>query len=738
MEAEHEAPPDTAKKRNGRNTSKVNMQLGTGSKRYLVVPSSLESIIQQGIDDRKTLIESFNTISDYQGAMRCILSLALNYLLSRASESLQGIGKLDKSLIDRVWTALELWRNNPDKAALSKHGTVVAIGDFLRSSDMKLESLPPKCKFDLRQRTSDDIATSVRTYLAHNFAGRLRQHLNHLLANSSLTSAKEVKSVSGRIMTIIYGDAYEPSQLDGILAPTSVDPETLAILHAFVNECRELMDDIVMLASHDKEEKVPFSYAIKSHGYMCLPLMAKLSRSAQIVRERVRLIIEQSKVTSSKERGSFIRSALITQKCQKPPPVFPLVPLFKLRPCFVEYGSTEIETMFNKSISLADFQAKLLDTSKIPQLKNKSMLLHSIRTDGYSARVVLVALRSTRPPPPNTDKLVESGYNIPVPSRKVNCLTDSKGVYRVTENRYDNRKISKSDNTSSLKLVVIDPGCKSVVCVRESCFDRISTAESILETSDVWDIDSDKYRKMSGYDLQKKRDQMRRKGIHKYRDALDALRVHRNRSAQSETLIGYCTAFARHLKFLMREKCRTQRKKARWVSGVKQQRALANIADFISGGAKKTEQGKLQKVKSTEKRIIFFGDGTYRTPKKCVSVPRKSLVHQLATRSIVFVVDEYRTSKACPACLDGIMEDVSGERRMRSCSSTCLNGRAGCSFATRMINRDEVATVSQTIVAKAALSSCKRPQQFCRNPTVASRQHAESPKGKRRNCNAGV
>jgi hypothetical protein len=46
--------------------------------------------------------------------------------------------------------------------------------------------------------------------------------------------------------------------------------------------------------------------------------------------------------------------------------------------------------------------------------------------------------------------------------------------------------------------------------------------------------------------------------------------------------------------------------------------------------------------------VVFFGRGAWGGVKGHVSVPRKSLIRQLACRALVVLVDEYCTSKLCP------------------------------------------------------------------------------------------
>jgi len=68
--------------------------------------------------------------------------------------------------------------------------------------------------------------------------------------------------------------------------------------------------------------------------------------------------------------------------------------------------------------------------------------------------------------------------------------------------------------------------------------------------------------------------------------------------------------------------------------------------------------------KDQRKNVILFGNGSFKAKKGHASCPRKVLVRSLASRVLVGILDEYRTSKRCP----GGCAVVTGIDRQRSIS----------------------------------------------------------------------
>jgi hypothetical protein len=192
----------------------------------------------------------------------------------------------------------------------------------------------------------------------------------------------------------------------------------------------------------------------------------------------------------------------------------------------------------------------------------------------------------------------------------------------------------------------------------------------------------------------------------------------------------YVRVFLGHLKPFFRELTSRRRRVTKWVSKKKLQKALDELADRLAfertaktevieqKGQEKTEKTEVIEQKGQEKtdqaprkRVIFFGDGSFKPQRRYVTPPRKKLVKYIAHRALIFVLSERGTSKYCPISGDEMI-DVPGSYRFRRCSCD-LTGEDPCRFATKCIDRDECATLSMCLCAHQAMTHHTRPVQYC-------------------------
>jgi len=355
------------------------------------------------------------------------------------------------------------------------------------------------------------------------------------------------------------------------------------------------------------------------------------------------------------------------------------------------------------------------------------MKLLGFRTDGFTIDAKLIALASKRPYSPNTNHLSEAGYDLPNPVKGgVDVIHQPRGVYRITEKRYDNYPVDESD-ASSINLSVVDVGVKKPVCVRYVDLDKAGDATTIKDNSSVWELTASQYRNMSGYDIVRERDQLRRYHNKKYREALAEICQLPKKSSQPGAITAYSAIVAKHLGVLLKEKLHRQRAKARRVHQKKLQSALDRIGDMIARYGK--EDGK--------KRVVIYGDGHFKPPKKGISVPWKKIAHNVACKSLTFATSEHRSSCGCPACEEGEMKDIQKGSRMRRCSNNNTNSlipdSSCCVFSTLTIDRDQVATISLGRIGHDALLHQTRPKQFCNRQRPVSEDAVQrSSRNKRR------
>ena len=129
---------------------------------------------------------------------------------------------------------------------------------------------------------------------------------------------------------------------------------------------------------------------------------------------------------------------------------------------------------------------------------------------------------------------------------------------------------------------------------------------------------------------------------------------------------------------------------------------------------------KSQRVDAPQKQVVFFGDGTFASSAKGhMSVPKKSLVKLLAARGLVFLLDEYNTSKMCP-CGKCELEDKPDEKnkgtRLRCHKAT--GPESSCcvldAFGPLKVDRDSLAVVNLAQCASRALTGKERPDHLKR------------------------
>ena len=172
------------------------------------------------------------------------------------------------------------------------------------------------------------------------------------------------------------------------------------------------------------------------------------------------------------------------------------------------------------------------------------------------------------------------------------------------------------------------------------------------------------------------------------------------RTGEKTDLRKYLRVWARHLPVLCEEGLHEDRMKVRWCAFRGRQQALQRVADkllgrtscdrrklmrLVRGGAApqaldlcddaaidaqiakwRAEAARLAPDPGT-RRLVVWGDGDFPAGyRKNQAVPRKAILRKLMHHGCVILLDEYKTSKTCPAC--GCDLDDAGNR-LRVCPS---------------------------------------------------------------------
>ena len=383
---------------------------------------------------------------------------------------------------------------------------------------------------------------------------------------------------------------------------------------------------------------------------------------------------------------------------------FSLLPSWKLQAVFVDYAETQLETMFGKSFKDMRIFEKVFSVSRLKGRKHQDWAMSGFRTNGVELHIRMEALQSRRPVATNCESLKKAGYKIPFPKDPIDVMTKDRGVYKVSQSRFDNQLITMEED---LVIVAVDPGVSKVISVRETHLQHSTSTADIMANSYCWSITNDEWKLSTRYGLSQKWEKRRRSGSRRYPNVLAALRLTRRKTACITTFLDYVMTYASDLKVLIRELTSRSRRVTRYLSSKNSQRALAKLSWRLCRGDKENKD-----CHSTAKRIIFYGDGSFRAKKGYPTVPTKGAVRSCCQSTLSFMLQEYGSSKYCPEC-GCEMKDVHGAYRIRRCTND-PTATDPCHFSCHPIDRDESATVSLTLCASQALLSHKRPDQFCR------------------------
>ena len=116
-----------------------------------------------------------------------------------------------------------------------------------------------------------------------------------------------------------------------------------------------------------------------------------------------------------------------------------------------------------------------------------------------------------------------------------------------------------------------------------------------------------------------------------------------------------------------------------------------------------------------EPGVVFFGDGQFPAGmRRHVSLPKKSIIRQIAARGVCVLLDEFRTTKMCPCGTHELKtthgRTRAGQSRGRQCELLERLAKKGPDYA----DRDGLAALNMVQCAVAALRDRGRPAHLCR------------------------
>ena len=665
------------KKKRCTRQSKVESTLPEGTKRTSTVSLSIKSHTSQ---NGKKHIELFDSISKRVGFYRRLTSLLANYIITRKIE--QGLEhpeqdielpEINCTFYDQVWASL----------AHKDNEWTPLCQEFIQVCHFNWDEFPQDVKTITKGSVTSEMAIVSKTMISGMFETKISSHVSAYLGNNSDYFQNLDKNSKRRDINMIL--------------KLVLDPEFESIRHLdldkdygkIINQLRHFLDQVFLeMKTSGKQMK----YIVKSKSHLFLNMLSFINIEAE--KEHVRFITT-CKEFSKLDRKDF-KNYIKENKLENRVKVSSLLPIFDLQPAFVYYSDTVIKAEFEGDIDIVDFIA---DTFVLDKVNMKKYVPYGFRTNGVELKISYMVLEDTRPYPKGTKELNKAGYQIT--NKTIDVVNQKRGLFKLYQSRSDAKKVI---DPSKVNIKCVDPGCSSVVSVREASLSECGDPNNIIKNSKTWDLLGTEYSQMSGRNSGQTRESRRRRKCMAYMRSIRKFKNILRKTSRVDSIIKYCRVVAETLKDLYREKNRVSRR----VFSMYQSRKQRSVIDKLSNKIAFDNSKK-------KKNVVLFGNGSFQSKQGHASCPRKDLVRSLASRCLVGMLDEFKTSKMCPGGCNSEMENTE-ENRMRQCTTDLIE--TPCCLSSENHNfvcdRDQSATINFCRIAYDSLLFKKWPDHLKR------------------------
>lgn len=653
---------DRPKKKRCTKQSKVESTLEEGTKRRSTLSLSIKAHTSPS---GKRYLDVFDSISKRAGFYRRITSLLANYIIARKIEQGLEIPEINKKFYDQVWSSL----NHKDNL------WTPLCQEFIYNCGFKWDEFPEDVKAKTKESITNEMATVSKTMIEEIFETKLMSYISTSLKNNSLYHQNLDDKTKRRDLNMIFKLILDPD-FDSI--------RYLDIEKDYGKIILQIRPFLFQVFSEMEISKKPIKYIIKAKPHLFLNLLSFINIGAEI--EHVRFI-SLCKEFSRSNKNNF-KDYINENNLENRVKVSSLLPIFDMKPAFVYYSNSVIKVEFGGEI-----ETFISDNFVLNKVNMKNYVPYGFRTNGVELQVCYMILEDQKPYPDGTKDLCKAGYQIP--NKSVDVVNQKRGLFKLYQSRSDAKKIL---DPSKVKVTCIDPGCSSVVSVRETNLSDCGNPESIIENSKTWDLLGTEYSQLSGRNSGQIREKRRRKKCLSYRRAIDKFKNILRKTSCVESIIKYCKVVAETLRDLYKEKNKVNRRVFRMYQSRKKRSVVDKLSNKIAFG------------KSEKKNVVLFGNGSFKAKKGHASCPRKDIVRSLASRCLVGLLDEFKTSKMCPGGCSGEMKD-SNENRMRRCTidlaeTRCCLSSENCNFEC---DRDRSSTINFCRIAYDSLLLKKWP-----------------------------
>ena len=684
MESDDFVASEPKKKKRRTKVSKVEKSLPDGSKRRSTVSLSLKS---HTTGHGKSHIDTLDSLAKRAGFYRRITSLLSNYILSRRIDQGLDLPEINKKFYDQVWSSLNKKENEWSSLC----------SEFLQVCGFQPEDFPPDVKARTKESVTNEMSTVAKTMITGMFESKLRSYVKvHLYNHSDLYSSLDDKEKERDVNLIVKK----------ILQPEFMSQEYLNIDGGYGSIIQSLRSMMVKAYEESVTTEKPLSSVIKTKPHLFLNLLCFINRDAELRSNEYMMVRDEACSIFGEDEKENIQGYVRDRGLSKRVKVSSLLPIFDLQPAFVYYSDSVVKSEF-PGYDIYSFMSESFQFESI-QKNMKGYSPYGFRTNGVELQVSFMALESERSYPSGTKDLDKAGYKITTPS--VDVLHQKRGLFKMYQSKVDAKKIRRGD-VDKIKIKSIDPGCSSVISVREISLEKCSDPRNIIESSSSWDVLGTEYSETSGRTSGQVREKRRRRRCPAYRRALRMFENVRKKTSFTNSIIEYCKVVASTLKDLYREKNRKDRRVFRMYKSRRTRSTIDKLSNRICFDRKENTERKGLKT------LILFGNGSFKAKKGHASCPRKVLVRSLASRSLVGMLDEYRTSKRCPGGCGGDMEDTS-DNRIRQCATDLCE--SPCRLSSEdddnfRCDRDRSATINFCRIGYESLLFHKWPEHLVRD-----------------------
>ena len=653
----------------------------------------------------KKLIPIFNSLANSLGQYRHLTSLFANYLLIKKYQDREVIPLVDHNFYNQVWSCF----SNKKEKLKNRNWNDIFI-DFINQTDFQESSMSDKIDFRVRESTTKEMKIASVMHLKKMVHIKTRKIVLFEIKKKLLTTEKfqNIKNLEKdykfnkliwQLLNCITFIIFNLSNSNSKLVQVENDLRSI-LKNELINE--NLFNDIIESYQSKIYQSLNYNnsqsksinnknvkYLLSSSLSLFIPYLIELSNQIDKIKNNL--------------NDSRLLKAIPSQ--------FNILPVYKLQAGFVNLSYTSLCSIFenkkdiknkkNKNINITINKENIIENvfnlSKIKNRNSDNWKIKQLQTNGYELKIKYIS--NNKPVGFNIDKLNDSGYDLNKPKNKINLFKE-RGLYQFNQKRIDVDNLSSHndiDIQNKIRISCIDPGVSSMISIRDCLLDKMDNIKSIYDNSNTIDIKNKEYYLFIRNNKINDMERLRRKK-RKYSTFLDDMNKEIGKTCNYHNFTNYVKCIFKHLRNMTLEKCRKGRKKCRFYGISKKESYLTHLANNIFNSEKivnsckfqykynklSLEEKKALKIKIREKKennrniknIVFFGDGEFKgNGFGHRSVPKKELLKKLASKGLVFLLDEYGSSKYCPGC-GCQMKDVIGKYRVRHCSSVLSEGSA--------------------------------------------------------------